>query len=39
MIGQWISPGGGLPSGILTGRNVTQVMCKKDGKTFVTSKA
>jgi len=39
MIGQWISPGGGLPSGILTGRNVAQILCKKDGKPFITSKA
>jgi len=39
MIGQWVSPGGGLPSGIMTGRNVVQILCKKDGKAFVTTKA
>jgi phytoene dehydrogenase-like protein len=39
MIGQWVSPGGGLPSGIMTGRNVAQVLCKKDGMKFVTTKA
>jgi phytoene dehydrogenase-like protein len=38
MIGQWVSPGGGLPSGILTGRNVVQILCKKDKKRFVTSR-
>jgi phytoene dehydrogenase-like protein len=39
MIGQWVSPGGGLPSGIMTGRNVVQVLCKKEGKKFATTKA
>jgi hypothetical protein len=34
MIGQWISPGGGLPSGVITGRDVTQIICKKDKKEF-----
>jgi phytoene dehydrogenase-like protein len=34
MIGQWVSPGGGLPSGVITGRDVTQVICKKDQKEF-----
>jgi phytoene dehydrogenase-like protein len=28
MVGQWISPGGGLPSGLLTARNVAQMICK-----------
>lgn len=36
MIGQWVSPGGGLPSGLLTGRNITQVICKNDRKKFAT---
>ena len=31
MVGQWISPGGGLPSGLLTGRNVTRRICKDFG--------
>jgi phytoene dehydrogenase-like protein len=39
MIGQWVSPGGGLPSGLMTGRNVVQILCKKDGKPFVTTEA
>ena len=34
MIGQWVSPGGGLPSGVITGRDVTQIICKKDKKKF-----
>ena len=36
MIGQWVEPEGGLPAGILSGRNVTQIICKKDGKKFFT---
>jgi phytoene dehydrogenase-like protein len=37
MAGQWVMPGGGLPSGIMTGRYVTQIICKQDKKKFVTS--
>jgi phytoene dehydrogenase-like protein len=36
MIGQWVEPGGGLPPAILSGRNVTQIICKKDRKKFST---
>lgn len=35
MAGQWVQPGGGLPSGIISGRHVTQIICKEDKKTFV----
>ncbi|MHC5037881.1 MAG: phytoene desaturase family protein [Planctomycetota bacterium] len=35
-IGQWVMPGGGLPSGVMSGRHVTQIICKRDGKTFTT---
>jgi phytoene dehydrogenase-like protein len=37
MIGQWVAPGGGLPSGIVTGRQVVQIICRRDGKKFVTT--
>ena len=36
MIGQWVEPGGGLPPAIMSGRNVTQIICKKEGKRFTT---
>jgi len=36
MIGQWMSPGGGLPAGLLTGRNVAQLICARDKKQFTT---
>lgn len=38
MIGQWTSPGGGLPAGLITGRQIAQILCKKDRKKFQTSK-
>lgn len=34
MIGQWVTPGGGLPPALLDGRNVAQIICKKDKITF-----
>jgi len=34
MAGQWVQPGGGLPSGAMTGRYVVQMMCKRDRKRF-----
>lgn len=32
MVGQWVSPGGGLPSGLLTARNAARMICR-DNKT------
>ncbi|HEY9076134.1 MAG TPA: NAD(P)/FAD-dependent oxidoreductase [Anaerolineaceae bacterium] len=37
MVGQWVQPGGGLPSGVMTGREVVQMLCKRDGRAFRTS--
>lgn len=38
MAGQWVEPGGGgVPTAAMSGRNVTQIMCKGDKKKFVTS--
>jgi phytoene dehydrogenase-like protein len=39
MAGQWVEQGGGLPTAAMSGRNVTQIICKKDKKTFVTAMA
>jgi phytoene dehydrogenase-like protein len=36
MAGQWVEPGGGLPTAAMSGRNVTQIICQKDKKPFVT---
>jgi len=37
MVGQWVEPGGGLPPAAMSGRNVTQIICKQDKRPFVTT--
>jgi len=37
MCGQWVEPGGGLPTGVMSGRKLVQMICKHDGKRFVTT--
>ena len=37
MAGHWVLPGGGVPGSIYTGRNVLQILCKKEGREFRTS--
>jgi phytoene dehydrogenase-like protein len=37
MAGQWVEPGGSLPYVAVSGRNVTQIICKQDKKPFVTT--
>jgi phytoene dehydrogenase-like protein len=34
MVGQWVMPGGGLPSGVQTARDVLRQICKQDNKRF-----
>jgi phytoene dehydrogenase-like protein len=34
MAGQWVEPGGGLPTAAMSGRNVTQIICNKDKKNL-----
>ena len=34
MVGQWVEPGGGLPTVALSGRNLAQIICQKDGHKF-----
>ncbi|RJQ31587.1 MAG: NAD(P)/FAD-dependent oxidoreductase [Peptococcaceae bacterium] len=34
MCGQWVEPGGGLPPAAMSGRNVIQLICKKDKREF-----
>jgi len=36
MAGHWVLPGGGVPATIYTGRNVIQILCKRDKKEFKT---
>lgn len=37
MAGQWVMPGGGLPTAVQSGRDTLKQICKKDGKKFTTS--
>jgi phytoene dehydrogenase-like protein len=37
MAGQWVEPGGGLPTAAFSARNVMQILCKKDKKKFTTT--
>lgn len=37
MVGQWVQPGGGLPPAAYSGRNLTQILCKRDKRPFVTT--
>ncbi|MBK6963095.1 MAG: NAD(P)/FAD-dependent oxidoreductase [Bacteroidales bacterium] len=34
MAGQWVSPGGGLPSALISGRGVAGLICKRTGRKF-----
>ncbi|MDD4873061.1 MAG: NAD(P)/FAD-dependent oxidoreductase [Kiritimatiellae bacterium] len=34
MCGQWVQPGGGLPSGVMSGERLVKSLCKQDGKRF-----
>ena len=38
MAGQWVEPGGGVPAAAMSGRNVVQIICKKEKKKFTTTK-
>ncbi len=37
MAGQWVMPGGGVPPSLYSGRQVIQILCRRDGKRFCTS--
>jgi phytoene dehydrogenase-like protein len=36
MVGQWVEPGGGIPTAITSGRNLIQILCHKEKKPFTT---
>jgi len=38
LCGQWVEPGGGVPAVAMSGRNVVQIICKKEKKKFITSR-
>ncbi len=37
LCGQWVEPGGGLPTGVMSGRRLTKAICKEDGQVFTSS--
>ena len=37
MCGQWVEPGGGLPTGVMSGRRLIKSICKEDHKKFKTT--
>ena len=38
MAGQWVNPGGGMPTAVMSGNHTIQMICKKDGKKFIATK-
>jgi phytoene dehydrogenase-like protein len=39
MCGQWVEPGGGLPTGVTSGRRLVKALCKQDEIKFQTTVA
>jgi phytoene dehydrogenase-like protein len=37
MVGQWTTPGGGIPPAVTSGRNLIQILCNQDKQKFTTS--
>jgi phytoene dehydrogenase-like protein len=37
MAGQWVEPGGGIPPTLYSGRQVVQILCRRDGRPFSVS--
>jgi phytoene dehydrogenase-like protein len=38
LAGHWVAPGGGVPMAALSGRNVVQIICRRDHRPFATSR-
>jgi phytoene dehydrogenase-like protein len=39
MAGQWVEPGGGVPTATLSGRQAVQLVCRDEGRPFVATAA
>jgi phytoene desaturase len=37
LAGQWVEPGGGVPTALMSGRQLVQILCAEAGRSFVTS--
>jgi phytoene desaturase len=38
MVGQWVEPGGGVPTAITSGRNLIQILCHQEKRAFKTTR-
>jgi phytoene dehydrogenase-like protein len=38
MAGQWVNPGGGMPTAAVSGNHTIQLICRKDRKRFIAAK-
>jgi phytoene dehydrogenase-like protein len=38
MAGQWVNPGGGMPTAAMSGRQTIQMICNKDKKKFIATR-
>ena len=38
MAGQWVNPGGGIPTAVMSGNHTIQMICREDKKMFTSSK-
>jgi phytoene dehydrogenase-like protein len=34
MAGQWVTPGGGVPTCLMSGRDAVRIICKRQGRSF-----
>jgi hypothetical protein len=37
MAGQWVEPGGGVPTSAISARKLIKRLCKQDGQRFTTT--
>lgn len=37
MVGQWVEPGGGVPTAFKSGRDLAYIICKRDKKSFIST--
>lgn len=38
MAGQWVEPGGGVPTAVMSGRQAVQLVCKDESRSFVAAR-
>jgi phytoene dehydrogenase-like protein len=38
MAGQWVNPGGGMPTAVVSGNHTIQLICSEDRQRFVAAR-